>query len=402
MNESVALSGSLGFLSLGDIIQLLGSSGSTGVLRLINRYAPDPGFIYFIEGNPVNAQNGEIEGLDALYSLFGWVNGSFEFTREAILADKQINKSRMGIILEGMKLLDDGHIKKVGPANAADKAADMKRILSKTAIVKGPLVDYMYVVDEEDFFDGEHIVEEGKHGSWIWVILEGVVDIVKEVASGTIPIIRIGDGSFIGSMASFLLQGHIRTATAVAVGNVQLGVLDSQRLAQEYAGMSIEFRTFLTSLDKRMKQLTERIVEYHDGNVQTEDILKDKKALIRQGKAEEQQLYAIKQGRASVVRDTENGPVVLCHLYKGDFFGALPFLHLGHEPQGASIYGSENIKIAKIEAVSLQKEYNRLSTTFKNIVDNMATCMSVTADIVCRSLNSKKETAEDVKASQGF
>ncbi|WP_319409877.1 cyclic nucleotide-binding domain-containing protein [uncultured Desulfosarcina sp.] len=401
MNESVALSGSLGFLSLGDIIQLLGSSGSTGVLRLINRYAPDPGFIYFIEGNPINAQNGDIDGLDALYSLFGWVNGSFEFTREAILADKRITKSRMGIILEGMKLLDDGHIKKVGPAISTDKAADMKRLLSKTAIVKGPLVDYMYVVDEEDFFDGEHIVEEGKHGSWIWVILEGVVDIVKEVDSGTIPIIRIGDGSFIGSMASFLLQGHIRTATAVAVGNVQLGVLDSQRLAQEYAGMSLEFRTFLTSLDKRLKQLTERIVEYHNGNVQTADILKDKKVLIRQAKTEEEQLYVVKQGRASVVRNTENGPVVLCHLYKGDFFGDVPFLHLGQEPEGASIYGSENIKIAKIEAVSLHKEYNRLSTTFKNIVDNMATCMSVTADIVCSSPASKNAAAVDANGRQG-
>ena len=392
MNESVALSGSLNFLSLGDIIQLLGSSGSTGVLRLINRYAPDPGFIYFIEGNPVNAQNGDIEGLDALYSLFGWVSGSFEF----------INKSRMGIILEGMKLLDDGQIKKVGPATATDKAADMKRLLSKTAIVKGPLVDYMYVVDEEDFFDNEHIVEEGKHGSWIWVILEGVVDIVKEVDSGAIPIIRIGDGSFIGSMASFLLQGHIRTATAVAVGNVQLGVLDSQRLAQEYAGMSLEFRTFLTSLDKRMKQLTDRIVEYHDGSIQTAEILKDKKVLIRQAKPEEEQLYVVKQGRASVVRNTENGPVVLCHLYKGDFFGDVPFLHLGQEPDGASIYGSENIKIAKIEAVSLQMEYNRLSTTFKNIVDNMATCMSVTADIVCSSLALKKEEAADLDARQGI
>jgi CRP-like cAMP-binding protein len=402
MNESVALSGSLNFLSLGDIIQLLGSSGSTGVLRLINRYAPDPGFIYFIEGNPINAQNGEIDGIDALYSLFGWVNGSFEFTREAILADKQINKSRMGIILEGMKLLDDGHIKKVGPASNADKAADMRRYLSKTAIVKGPLVDYMYVVDEEDFFDGEHIVEEGKHGSWIWVILEGVVDIVKEVESGTIPIIRIGDGSFIGSMASFLLQGHIRTATAVAVGNVQLGVLDSQRLAQEYAGMSLEFRTFLTSLDKRVKQLTDRIVEYHDGNVQTADILKGKKVLIRQAKAEEKQLYVVKQGRASVVRNTENGPVVLCHLYKGDFFGDVPFLHLGQEPEGASIYGSENIKIVKVEAVSLHTEYNRLSTTFKNLVDNMATCMSVTTDIVCNSLASKKEAAADENARQGI
>jgi CRP-like cAMP-binding protein len=399
MNESVALSGSLSFLSLGDIIQLLGSSGSTGVLRLINRYAPDPGFIYFIEGNPINAQNGDIGGLDALYSLFGWVNGSFEFTREAILADKRINKSRMGIILEGMKLLDDGHIKKVGPATAADNAADMKRLPSRSSIVKGPLVDYMYVVDEEDFFDGEHIVEEGKHGSWIWVILEGVVDIVKEVESGTIPIVRIGDGSFIGSMASFLLQGHIRTATAVAVGNVQLGVLDSQRLAQEYAGMSLEFRTFLTSLDKRLKQLTDRIVEYHTGNVNTSDILKDKKVLIRQENTGDKELYVVKQGRASVVRDTENGPIVLCHLYKGDFIGDVPFLHLGQEPEGASIYGSENIKIAKIEALSLHKEYNRLSTTFKNIVDNMATCMSVTADIACSSRAPDKTETSDENAA---
>jgi hypothetical protein len=122
MNESVVLSGSLGFLSLGDIIQLLGSSGSTGVLRLISRYAPDPGFVYFIEGNPVNAQSGDVAGLDALYSLFGWVSGSFEFTREAILAGKQITKSRMGIILEGMKLLDDGHTKIVGPASTADRS----------------------------------------------------------------------------------------------------------------------------------------------------------------------------------------------------------------------------------------------------------------------------------------
>jgi CRP-like cAMP-binding protein len=401
MNESVVLSGSLAFLSLGDIIQLLGSSGSTGVLRLISRYAPDPGFIYFIEGNPVNAQSGNMEGLDALYSLFGWVNGSFEFTREAILADKQISKSRMGIILEGMKLLDDGHTKKIGPASTADNAADIKRSLSRTAIVKGPLVDYMYVVDEEDFFDGEHIVEEGKHGSWIWVILEGVVDIVKEVGAATVPIIRIGDGSFIGSMASFLLQGHIRTATAVAVGNVQLGVLDSQRLAQEYAGMSLEFRTFLTSLDKRLKQLSDRIVEYHEGTVQTDEVLKDKKALIRQGQPAEQQLFVVKQGRASVVRNTETGPVVLCHLYKGDFFGHVPFLHLGLEPEGASIYSSDNIKIAKVEAVSLQNEYNRLSTTFKNIVDNIASCVSVTADIVCSSSTEKKSAPVDSTIHQG-
>jgi hypothetical protein len=202
-------------------------------------------------------------------------------------------------------------------------------------------------------------------------------------------------------MASFLLQGHVRTATAIAVGNVQLGVVDSQRLAQEYAALSLEFRSFLTSLDKRLKQLTDRIVEYHDGKLQTDDILKDKKVLIQQAKSDDQQLYLVKQGRASVVRNTDSGPVLLCHLYKGDFFGTLPFLHMGHEPENASIYGSENIKITKVEIVSLQKEYNRLSATLKNIVDNMASCMSVTADMVSNYITKMKSAPANADIRQG-
>jgi Cyclic nucleotide-binding domain len=154
--------------------------------------------------------------------------------------------------------------------------------------------------------------------------------------------------------------------------------------------MSLELRAFLTSLDKRLKQLTDRIVEIHEGKAQTADMLKDKKVLIKQGNTEDKQLYVVKQGRASVVRESENGPVILCHLYKGDFFGDVPFLPMGQEPDGASIYGSENIKIAKIQSISLQTEYNRLSTTFKNIADNLATCISVTTDTVCSSLASQK------------
>ena len=395
MNDRVVLSGSLGFLSLGDIIQFLGSSGSTGILRLISRYAPEPAFIYFIDGNPINAQNEDREGLEALYALFGWVSGSFEFTRETVCAETCISKSRMGIVLEGMRLLDDGQIKKIGPAGTTDNLLQIQENLSKTPIVKGPYVDYMYVVDEEDFFDGEHIVEEGKHGSWIWVILEGVVDIVKETETGVIPIIRIGDGAFVGSMSSYLMQGHIRAATAIAVGNVQLGVLDSQRLAQEYAALSIEFRSFLTSLEKRLKQLTERIVEHHEGKPQPEVILKDSTVLIPQGKMKEDQLYVIKQGRVSVVRQTEQGWVLFCHLYKGDFFGKMPFLNLNQEPQGAAVIGSENVQLAKIQAISLQKEYNRLSTTFKNIVDNLAACISVTSETACNNLKSEKAKVAD-------
>ena len=53
MLDNVVLAGSLKFLALGDIMQLLGANSSSGVLRLISRYAAEPGFIYFDNGNPV-------------------------------------------------------------------------------------------------------------------------------------------------------------------------------------------------------------------------------------------------------------------------------------------------------------------------------------------------------------
>jgi CRP-like cAMP-binding protein len=381
MQDNIVLAGSLRFLALGDIMQLLGANSSTGILRLISRYAAEPGFIYFENGNPVNASCGPAIGLEAIYSLFGWTDGEFEFTKESIFSQRVITKSRMGIILEGLKMVDDGQIKKVGPGAVGHKAAAASDVDS-VPIIKGPLVDYMYVADEEDFFDGESIVEEGKHGSWIWVILEGVVEIVRETPEGSMPIVRLGDGSFIGSLSSFLIQGHIRTATAVAVGNVQLGVLDSQRLAQEFAGLTPEFRGFLVSLDKRLKQLNERIVELRQKKLNVSDFVDNKKPVIKQGTAEEE-LYIIREGAASIVRNAEFGQIPLAQLFKGDYFGHTPFLDHGHEPEFASVMATKDFKVRKVDAAQFQKEYNQLSTSFKNFIDNVSTCISVSTKVVC-------------------
>ncbi len=242
MDDQVILAGNLNFLNLGDIMQLLGGNGSSGTLRLLSKYAPGPGYIYFENGNPINASNGKLVGLEALYTLFGWTEGDFEFTRERFPNERLITKSRMGIILDGLRKLDDGQIEKLGPTTIVAHADGATAGTGGIPILRGPLVDYMYIVDEEDFYEGDAIVEEGKHGSWIWVILEGIVEITKESATGPLPIVQIGDGSFVGSMASFLVQDNTRNATAVAMGNVQLGVLDSQRLAQEYSRMSHEFQ----------------------------------------------------------------------------------------------------------------------------------------------------------------
>jgi hypothetical protein len=109
--RNYVLSGNLKFLGLGDVLQFLGSSGSTGVLSIKSKYVSDPGLIYFINGNPVNATVGSLKGIDAVNQLFGWVDGDFEFSEEKVTCETVIKKSRMEIILDGLSMLDDGKIR---------------------------------------------------------------------------------------------------------------------------------------------------------------------------------------------------------------------------------------------------------------------------------------------------
>jgi len=377
------LAGNMDFLSLGDVLQLLGSNSSTGVLRIRSKYAQEPGLIYFINGNPVNASAGPLTGLDAVNALFGWVDGEFEFSEKDIRRKNVIKKSRMQIILDCLSRLDDGQIERLGPVSFPVKKKSSSEKESTLPVIKGPLIDYSYVVDEEEARAGNKIVAQGKHGGWLWVILEGVAEIIRETPKGPLKILRIGEGAFIGSIASFLLlEGTVRSAAIRAVENVQLGVLDSRRLSIDFLRMSNPFRSLAISLDKRLKQVTDMAVNIHLGKIRIEDYINGKNQLIAQGDSEAD-LYQITEGDAHIVRHTENGYVPLANLHSGDFFGNVSFLDLGQEPYQASVFASEDLKITKIDPDILQEEHNRLSPTFKNFIEHLATCVSVTTMLAC-------------------
>ncbi|MEE9566904.1 MAG: cyclic nucleotide-binding domain-containing protein [Desulfobacteria bacterium] len=391
MNHRIVLAGNLDFLSLGDILQLLGSNGSTGILRIKSRYVQDPGLIYMVDGNPANASNGSLTGLEALQSLFGWVEGEFEFSKEPVTEEAVIKKSRMEILLDSLRMLDDGEIEKIGPVSVA-KSPDSTDKEEGLPLIKGPLVDYSYVVDEEGFSDGDKITEEGKHGGWIWVVMEGSIDVVKETPLGPLSMLRLGAGAFIGSVASFLRGGSARSATVLAVGDVQVGVLDSQRLFTEYTTVSDEFRGLILSLDKRLKEVSERAVAAYSRQNSIEDFIKDKTPAIKQGENDER-ILTITQGKASIVRNTDHGDVLLANLEEGDFIGRVPFLNIGHEPHSASVFASEDFEVSAVDPDNLQEQYDRLSATLRNIIEHVAICVSVTTNITCdfhKRLGSKK------------
>ena len=110
-------------------------------------------------------------------------------------------------------------------------------------VIKGPFVDYIYIVDEEEFADGREIVIQEKYGNWFWVILQGTVEVIRLLPEGSARIVRLTEGSFIGTIGSLIEKGKIRSATVLAVGRVQLGVLDFERIFREFTNISQKFKS---------------------------------------------------------------------------------------------------------------------------------------------------------------
>jgi len=381
MEKNAAFSGNLNFLSLADVLQLLGSNGSTGLLRLKSPLLNDVGNIYLVRGNPVDASTGSQKGIAALYALFGWIGGEFEFCLEDVACENVIQKSRMEVILTALKMLDDGEIEAIGlPEESPEDVFLTDDRFASAPVIKGPLIDYWYIVDEENFEAGEKIVEQGKHGNWIWVILEGVVEIRKETTRGTLPILKIGSGSFVGSLSSIITGSNVRSATTVAVDGVQLGVLDSQRLANEFARLSPEFKDFLASLDRRLRQVTDKAVEAYEKSGQIQKFVSRQAPIIAQGSKVESG-FVITQGEAFVVRETDSGALLLADLYRGDFFGDISFLDIGHEPGAAAIYGSKGLETRAPNLEVLKREFDELSPTFHNFIEHMAHCITATSAV---------------------
>jgi CRP-like cAMP-binding protein len=292
----------------------------------------------------------------------------------------------MEIVLDAMRMLDDGIIKPVGTAfsqEAVDTGKENQGSSVKEpgqTVIKGPFVDYMYVVDEDAFRDGTKIVTEGGHGSWIWVILEGTAQVTRAVSSGTLELARLGEGCFIGTVISFVERNYMRNATVTAVGDLQVGVLDTQRLYQKYVSFSDDLQRLILSLEGRLQKITDRAASLYEKRKDVLKLPENKKLVLKQGSSKDG-AYVITEGNAYIVRKTRNGCRPLVCLEKGDVFGNIPFVDTGLEPRYAAVVASEGLKVNKIDVRALQEEYKQLPAIFKNLMEGVCTCVSVTTHL---------------------
>jgi len=377
MMSNIVLKGNLNYLSLAELLQLLGGAGSTGVIKISSMYAEGPGLVFLKDGNPIDAKYMSNSGIDALFGFFGWLEAQFEFSDETVLASRTIKKSRMEIILDGLRKFDDGLIPKLGQSSGTQKIAGDVKDESGVPVIKGPLIDYLYIVDEDDFSDGQEVVVQEKFGNWLWVILEGVVEVVRLLPEGQAPIIRLSDGAFVGSISALKEKSNVRSATVTAVGRVQLGVIDYQRILEEFTKVSDEFKDIMASYENRLKQITNHCAEALYKKYKPLKQVNNLKQLTMAENADNKVLKII-NGKAAVIRKENNQLIHLCTLSADDVLGDIPFLNSSHEPHSASVYVSSDFESHTIDLMEIKEEFDQLSITLKNMLLHTSACNSMT------------------------
>lgn len=390
MTDNIVFSGSLLFLSLADVFQLLGGNNCTGKLTLRSKFSSDMGIIYFAGGNPIKAYWGKLKGLEAIYGMFGWTDGKYDFSEEDLIGtEPDIQRNMMEIVLDAARLLDDGKIAKVGPdhlyrLDSEELDSDGMK-MSSLQPLKGPPVDYLYVTGDYVYPDGTTIVKEGEYGKWLWAISEGTVKIVRETPKGVVTLARLGEGCFIGTIRSLIYGGDYgRSATAIAEGNVHLSILDTEILHQEYFSLSEDFRKILLSLDNRLRPINDNAVQAYIGEY-SKTISDDK--ILDEKFQNNTDLFMIREGTADIIGKGPQGDVHLLSLGVDDVFGRIPFMAFGHEPLAASVMTSTPFEADVLDSQSLQREYDNLSHTFRNFVFGTATNISMTTKLFYQLLH---------------
>jgi CRP/FNR family transcriptional regulator, cyclic AMP receptor protein len=113
------------------------------------------------------------------------------------------------------------------------------------------------IATEETFQDGQIIFDEGSSGDWVYMIDSGAVELSKKVEGTKVVIEILKPGDIFGELAFI---AHVpRTATARAVGDTTVGIIDRTFLDHEYNKLSQHFQLILRTLALRLKATTEAI-----------------------------------------------------------------------------------------------------------------------------------------------
>jgi response regulator RpfG family c-di-GMP phosphodiesterase len=106
---SKGVSGSLAEMGLPEVVQVLWHGRKTCALRITSKKGS--GEIGFSEGQIVDARLGNVRGEEAFYQMLTLADGEFRIDPDYKLGERTIDVSPEGLLLEGMRRLDEGMLK---------------------------------------------------------------------------------------------------------------------------------------------------------------------------------------------------------------------------------------------------------------------------------------------------
>lgn len=115
------------------------------------------------------------------------------------------------------------------------------------------------VATYETFNDGQVIFSEGANGDWLYVVESGEVEISQNVGGRRIIIETLKAGEIFGEIA--YLDKTPRSATAIARGTTEVGIIDRQFFDTEYNKLSADFQLMLKTVVFRLRKTTGRLLK---------------------------------------------------------------------------------------------------------------------------------------------
>ncbi len=112
------------------------------------------------------------------------------------------------------------------------------------------------VTNYETYQDGQIIFEEGSLGDLLYMVDSGAVELSKKVDGSKVVIEILQPGYIFGEIA--FIANIPRTATAKAVGETCIGIIDNAFLNDEYNKLSQKFQAIIKILALRLQKTTEQ------------------------------------------------------------------------------------------------------------------------------------------------
>lgn len=125
----MGVKGRLKDMGLVDIIQIFNAERKTVAIHLGSEMGY--GRVYMQNGNVVHAVHREFTGAEAFYMLLAWKDGEFEVEPDAAIPEKSINESPEGLILEGLRRLDESRGRGMGEGGYIGGDMDSIKLINR-------------------------------------------------------------------------------------------------------------------------------------------------------------------------------------------------------------------------------------------------------------------------------